>query len=99
MRAMRAFLLELRARHRHRLALLAGDPLHFAVDFFLRGADGFALGDLIQQQRRLHVARGAILLRLAHFVPIQLEAACGSMPCAASARNWFSTLISICRST
>ena len=70
-----AVFLQFRADQCHCFPLLAGDFLHFAVDLFLRGSDGFAVGDLVEQEGRFHVARGFILLRLADFLPVQLDAA------------------------
>src|SRR5579885_2092641 len=48
--AERPLFLELRASHRHGLPLLPCDALHLAVDLILRRADGFPVGDLIENQ-------------------------------------------------
>src|SRR6266403_1159786 len=56
--ADRAFLLELRARHSDRFALLACDALDFAVDLLLRGSDRLSFGDSVEQQGRLYIAQG-----------------------------------------
>src|SRR6185295_16385276 len=68
-----AFLLKLRAGNGQGFALLAGDPRNLAIDLFLCRCDGFALADLIQNERRLYIFNRPRLLGLPHFLPIQLD--------------------------
>src|SRR5579883_1191344 len=69
-----AVFLQLRPRDGDGLPLLARDALHFPVDLFLGGVDRLALGDLVEQQQRLDVARRFIFLRFANFIPVELDA-------------------------
>src|SRR5579884_1772858 len=69
----RAVLLQLFARGGNRFALLARDALHFVVDLVLGRVNRLALGDLVEQQRRLDVTRGFYALRRFQLVPVQLQ--------------------------
>src|SRR5258708_22324554 len=71
--AQRSVFLQFRPHNGHRLAALARVTLHFAIHFFLRRADGLAIGNLIEDQRRPHIPLGASFLRVANLLPIEFE--------------------------
>ena len=64
---------QLLANGRDRLAILLGDALHFAIHLIVGDADGFALGDFAQNQRRLYFPNSGIMLRLFDLFPIEIE--------------------------